>query len=110
MNFDIKQSPEIAAIATSIKRELGREASREELLAAFLNHFEALYEDAQTGDAVFQEWRSRLDTLGREVRVTFGDQVYEGTAEDVDRDGNLILVQPDGTRRIVEAGEVTLRA
>jgi len=42
--------------------------------------------------------------------VTFGDQVYEGTAEDVDRDGNLILVQPDGTRRIVEAGEVTLRA
>ncbi|TMF03980.1 MAG: biotin--[acetyl-CoA-carboxylase] ligase [Chloroflexi bacterium] len=110
VNFDIEQSPEIAAIATSIKRELGREASREELLAAFLNHFEALYEDAPKGDAAFQEWRSRLDTLGREVCVTFGDQLYEGTAEDVDRDGNLILVQADGSRRIVEAGEVTLRA
>ena len=110
VNFDIEESPEITAIATSIKRELGREASREELLAAFLNHFEALYEDAPKGDAVFEEWRSRLDTLGREVRVTFGDQVYEGAAEDVDRDGNLILVQPDGTRRTVEAGEVTLRA
>jgi len=110
VNFDIEQSPEIAAIATSIKRELGREVSREELLAAFLNHFEALYEDAPKGDAAFQEWRSRLDTLGREVCVTFGDQLYEGTAEDVDRDGNLILVQPDGSRRIVEAGEVTLRA
>jgi len=110
VNFDIEQSPEIAAIATSIKRELGRETSREHLLAAFLNQFEALYEDAPTGDAVLQDWRSRLDTLGREVRVTFRDQVYEGTAEDVDRDGNLILVQPDGTRRTVEAGEVTLRA
>ena len=110
VNFDIKQSPEIAAIATSIKRELGREASREELLAAFLNQFESLYQSAPQGDTVFEEWRTRLDTLGREIRVTFGDQVYEGTAEDVDRDGNLILVQPDGTRRTVEAGEVTLRA
>jgi BirA family transcriptional regulator, biotin operon repressor / biotin---[acetyl-CoA-carboxylase] ligase len=110
VNFDIEQSPEIAAIATSIKRELGRETSREELLAAFLKQFESLYQIAPQGDTVFEDWRSRLDTLGREIRVTFGDQVYEGTAEDVDRDGNLILVQPDGTKRTVEAGEVTLRA
>ncbi len=110
VNFDIEQSPAIAGIATGLSRELGRETSREDLLAVFLNHFESLYESAPQGDTVFEEWRSRLDTLGREVRVTFGDQVHEGTAEDVDRDGNLILVQPDGTRRTVEAGEVTLRA
>jgi len=109
VNFDIEQSPEIAQIATSLKRELGRETSREELLAAFLNHFEQLYEEAPRGDSVFEQWRSRLDTLGRDVRVTFRDQVYEGLAEDVDRDGNLILAQPDGTRRVIEAGEVTLR-
>src|SRR6266540_3172458 len=72
VNFDIEQSPEIAPIATSVKRELGREISREELLAAFLNNFEALYEAALQGDTVFQEWRNRLDTLGREVRVAFG--------------------------------------
>jgi BirA family biotin operon repressor/biotin-[acetyl-CoA-carboxylase] ligase len=110
VNLDIEQSPEIAAIATSVKRELGREISREDLLVAFLNRFEELYEDAPKGDAVLQQWRSRLDTLGREVRVTFRDQVYEGTAEDVDRDGNLILAQRDGTRRVIEAGEVSLRS
>jgi len=110
VNFEVEQSPEIASIATSIKCELGHESSREELLAGFLNHFEALYEDAAKSDAVLQKWRSRLDTLGREVRVTFGDQIYEGTAEDVDRDGNLILVQSDGTKRSVEAGEVSLRS
>jgi BirA family biotin operon repressor/biotin-[acetyl-CoA-carboxylase] ligase len=109
VNFDIEQSPEIAAIATSLKRELGRDTSREDLLAAFLNRFEALYENAPKGDAVLQQWRSRLDTLGREVRVIFREQVYEGLAEDVDRDGNLILIEADGTRRTIEAGEVTLR-
>jgi BirA family transcriptional regulator, biotin operon repressor / biotin---[acetyl-CoA-carboxylase] ligase len=108
VNFDFEQSPEIAAIATSVKRELGRETSREKLVAAFLNRFEQLYE-APGRDAVLQEWRSRLDTLGRKVRVTFRDQSYEGLAEDVDQDGNLILVEADGTRRTIEAGEVTLR-
>jgi BirA family biotin operon repressor/biotin-[acetyl-CoA-carboxylase] ligase len=110
VNLDVEQTPDIAAIATSLKRELGRETSREELLVTFLNYFEQLYEEASKGDAVRQKWRSRLDTLGREIRVTFRDQVYEGLAEDVDRDGNLILLQPDGTRRVIEAGEVTLRS
>jgi BirA family transcriptional regulator, biotin operon repressor / biotin---[acetyl-CoA-carboxylase] ligase len=110
VNLDIEQSPEIADIATSLKRELGRETSREELLAGFLKHFEQLYEDAGTSDAVLQQWRSRLDTLGRDVRVTFRDTVYEGLAEDVDCDGNLILAQPDGTRRVIEAGEVSLHS
>lgn len=110
VNYDIEASSEIAGIATSLKQELGRETSRENLLAAFLNRFEELYEAAEKDDAVLQQWRSRLDTLGREIRVTFRDQVYEGVAEDVDRDGNLILVQADGTRRTIEAGEVTLRS
>jgi BirA family biotin operon repressor/biotin-[acetyl-CoA-carboxylase] ligase len=109
VNLDVEQSSDIAAIATSLKRELGREVSREELLAALLNRFERLYEDAPKDDVVFEQWRSRLETLGREVRVTFREQVYEGLAEDVDWDGNLILVLPDGTRRTIEAGEVTLR-
>lgn len=109
VNFDIERSPEIAAIATSIKRELGRETSREELLAAFLNQFESLYKTAPKSDAVVELWRSRLDTLGREVRVTFRDQSYEGTAEDVERDGSLVLRRADGSRVTIEAGEVTLR-
>jgi len=110
VNLDMEEAPEIAQIATSVKRELGRETSREELLAGFLNRFEQLYDGAAKSDAVHDQWRSRLDTLGRNVHVTFRDQVYEGRAEDVDRDGNLILVEPDGARRVIEAGEVTLRA
>ncbi len=109
VNFEIDKASEIAGIATSLMRELGRETSREELLAVLLNRFEALYEDAAQGGQVLEEWRSRLDTLGRHVKVTFRDHVQEGLAEDVDADGNLILALPDGRRVVIEAGEVTLR-
>jgi len=107
VNFDIEDTSEIAGIATSLKRELGRETSREELLAMLLNRFEKLYESDITD--VVQRWRLRLDTLGQRVRVTFRDQVQEGLAEDVDADGNLVLVQADGKRVLIEAGEVTIR-
>ncbi len=99
--------PEIAGIATSLSRELGEETPRETVLAALLNELEGAY----TGppDDVYNGWRSRVATLGQSVRLTFRDDVYEGTAEDVDNEGSLILRLADGTRRTFEAGEVTLR-
>ena len=110
VNFDVGAVPEIAGIATSVRRELGRDASREELLAALLNAFEARYEQALEGDAVFQAWRSRLETLGRRVRATLGERVEEGVAEDVDAEGNLLVRRNDGSLAVVEAGDVTLSA
>lgn len=109
VNFDIDPDSEIADIATSLKREVGHEVSRERLLVALLSRFERSYEAAARGSEVHAAWRARLQTLGRQVRVTFRDQVYEGLAEDVDAAGNLVLLLPDGSRLTVEAGEVTLR-
>ncbi len=110
VNFDVETQPEIADIATSVRRELGRDASREELLAALLNAFEARYAEALEGDVPFRAWRSRLETLGRRVQATLGDRVEEGTAEDVDAEGNLLIRRDDGSLATVEAGDVTLRA
>jgi len=110
VNLDVRAVPEIAAIATSVRQELGHEVSREEMLAALLGHFEVLYVKAQRGTAVHAAWRSRLETLGRQVRVTVGGRVEEGLAEDVDAEGSLILRRADGSRATIAAGEVTLRA
>ena len=99
--------PEIAGIATSLSRELGEETSRETVLAALLNELEDAYR--APADDVHRGWRSRSAALGQSVRLTFRDEVYEGTAEDVDNEGSLILRLADGTRRTFEAGEVTLR-
>lgn len=119
VNADLTAYPEIAAIATSLKAELGRGVSRESLAAEILNQLETLYLTIQAAKPVHEEWRARLDTLGKQVRVSFpaegapppkaGQQVEEGLAEDVDNDGSLILRRPDGSRVSIAAGDVTLR-
>jgi BirA family biotin operon repressor/biotin-[acetyl-CoA-carboxylase] ligase len=109
VNADMAAYPESAPLATSVMTELGREVSREPLAAAILNEFETLYLAAKAGQPIQQEWRARLGMLGKEVRVTFGEQVEEGLAEDVDRDGSLILRRYDGSRVTIAAGDVTLR-
>jgi len=110
VNLDVEAAPQIAGIATSVRRELGRDGSREEGLAALLNAFEARYREALVGGAPFRAWRSRLETLGRRVRATFGERVEEGVAEDVDAEGNLLIRRDDGSLATVEAGDVTLSA
>lgn len=109
VNFDPSTYEELRDIATSLKRELGREVSREAVLAALLNHLEQLYQAALRGEDVEQAWKERLDTLGRRVQVHFADRVEEGVAADTDSDGALILRRDDGTTVRIEAGEVTLR-
>jgi len=110
VNFDVIAAPDIAAIATSLKQEAGQDLPREELLARLLNEFERLYEDSASGANVLDEWKARLETLGRPVSVSFRDQAYEGVAEDVDRDGSLLLRLADGSLVTLEAGEVSLRS
>jgi len=109
VNVDMTPYPQSAPLATSVMTELGREVSREALAASILNEFEALYLAARAGEPIHEEWRARLGTLGKDVRVRFGERVEEGLAEDVDSDGNLILRRADGSRVIIAAGDVTLR-
>ncbi|MEO8457541.1 MAG: biotin--[acetyl-CoA-carboxylase] ligase [Chloroflexota bacterium] len=108
VNFEIEPDSEIADIATSVKQELNAEANREAILAAALNHIEALYA-APDPPAVIEAWKSRLETLGREITLTFRNEAISGHAEDVDDAGNLILKLANGTMRTFEAGEVSLR-
>lgn len=108
VNYDTAAEPGIAAIATSVMRETGRRHEREALLAACLIAFEHLYE--APAHEVFAKWRATLNTLGRQIRVTFQGIAEEGLAEDVDADGSLLLRRADGSLVPLPAGEVTLRA
>jgi BirA family biotin operon repressor/biotin-[acetyl-CoA-carboxylase] ligase len=111
VNLDVAAYPEIAGIATSIRAETGVAVPREELLAAFCNQFEPLYEQLKAGSvAPFEEWRRRLVTLGHEVTASGAGETLRGTAVDVGADGALIIETAGGCRVRVEAGDVTLSA
>ena len=109
VNFDPDEFPEISDIATSMADELGFEVPREEVLAAFANHFEGLWEEAKTGSRrPFEAWKARLITLGADVTATGTEGAVAGVAVDVNDDGTLVIETPDGQRVTVEAGDVTL--
>ena len=96
--------------ATSLMIQLGRKIPREPLFAALLNSIERGYL-GWSSRAVYEGWRARLATLGREVTVTpSGAEPFSGVADDVTEDGALVVIGRDGEPRTFHAGEVSLRA
>jgi BirA family biotin operon repressor/biotin-[acetyl-CoA-carboxylase] ligase len=100
---------EISAIATGLEEEIGRKVSREDIIRNLLAEFERLYLKLPDAEPVFKAWRDRLVTLGQKVKVTWGNETLEGTAESVVENGALTMRLADGALIKVVAGDVTLR-
>jgi len=108
VNLRLPSFPEILSTATSLSDELGREVSRLSLIQRLLVEIEKLYLSLSVGGSVYQEWRDRLVTLGKKVRIKTGKTVYKGIAESVAGDGSLLLRQSDGSLTKIVAGDATL--
>lgn len=108
-NITMNAFPEIATIATSLSGEMGKDVSRLAIIRRLLVEMENLYLSLGNGEHVYREWRDRLITLGRKVRVHSGEGVLNGIAEDVSRDGSLLLRHGHGCLSRIVAGDVTLR-
>ena len=99
--------PPVPTGAVSLRQALGRPVSRRDLLAAFLDAFQARMDAGALENAV-AEWRPYAITMGRRVQVATGRETLEGTAVDVDDSGALILALADGSRRAVIYGDCFL--
>jgi BirA family biotin operon repressor/biotin-[acetyl-CoA-carboxylase] ligase len=93
--------------ATSLSHELGAEVARLPLLLTLLQGVEERYLALRVGQSPHRDWVARLVTLGKPVTVTSSGQVLEGTAEDVDADGALLVRLADGRLKRVLAGDVS---
>lgn len=103
--------PELMQTASSLKKELGREYSREVLIARVLRKFEAFYEQyVQTGDlsSLQERYESVLVNRGKEVRVLDPKGAYVATAQGITPSGNLIVTDADGRMHLVDSGEVSV--
>ncbi|MCD6399174.1 biotin--[acetyl-CoA-carboxylase] ligase [candidate division WOR-3 bacterium] len=108
-NLKLADFPDIRDVAISLSDELGRKVSRLGFARHLLREMDGLYAALRSGGSIFEAWRDRLGTLGKEVSVTSGGTVLEGVAEKVARDGSLWLIQANGHRVKVVAGDVKLR-
>ncbi len=100
----------IRSIATSLKQETRKSINRTELLGQVLRELEywykALLRDRK--EPLLDEWRAMSSTLGNKVSVRTKDRVISGIAEDIAKDGELIVRLPSGLIEKVYAGEVTI--
>jgi BirA family biotin operon repressor/biotin-[acetyl-CoA-carboxylase] ligase len=110
VNLAVSALPELSRMATSLSQELGHEVARLELLWRILEGIETRYKSLRRGESPHEEWAARIINLGCVVQVTTADEVLVGLAEGVDADGALILHTPDGQRKRILAGDVTLRS
>jgi BirA family biotin operon repressor/biotin-[acetyl-CoA-carboxylase] ligase len=103
--------PELRATAVSLQDAAKEKVSRLQVLIDYLQNLETLYEVVlQEGfKPVFDLWRQYSGTLGQRVKVIAPDAVYCGLAEDIDRDGLLIVRKDDGSLEKVIAGDVSIR-
>ena len=97
---------ELSSLAGAICSEFD-ESARPRLAAAFLNEFSRAMEEDRA--SVLAEYRRRSVLLGKTVTSPAG--AFEGSAKvlGIDDSAGLILEFPDGTRRVLSAGEVSVR-
>jgi BirA family biotin operon repressor/biotin-[acetyl-CoA-carboxylase] ligase len=104
VNVDWEQfPPELAATATACNLVAGHPVDRRELLDAYLHELDRRYADL---DIVVPEYRSRLVTLGRRVRVERQDGDLVGQAVAVGDTGDLRVEDEHGEIVDVRVGDV----
>lgn len=111
INLEAGDMPdEIKAIATSIKNETGDVLSRAEVAVEILREMDRWYSILLSNGKkpVIKEWLRLSSTIGKVVRVTIGDKVFTGIAENIDEEGMLMLKLPDNTVKKISAGDVTI--
>lgn len=111
LNVNQEKFPaELANRAGSLRHFAGRMLDRPALAAAVLVELNAQLADvAGAFDRIIAAAVRRSSILGNWVRLHAADTIFEGTAEGLDTDGNLLLRLPDGSLRTMTAGEITSR-
>jgi BirA family biotin operon repressor/biotin-[acetyl-CoA-carboxylase] ligase len=108
MGINVNNDPSDAEPgATSLKKIAGRELSKKDLLARFLEAFGHRTRSADL-DNVVTEWKKYAVTLGRQVRIVTQREETEGTAVDVDENGALVLELANGDRKKIIYGDCFL--
>jgi len=104
-------TPDVAAMATSLERELGRPVSRAALAAALIRELDRMYADLRAGDltAYLSAYRRDCVNLGRQVQLIGPAGRETVTAVGIDDDFGLTVRNGAGETWTVRSGEVSVR-
>ena len=102
--------PQLRDMAASLSAVAGTDVSPARLAAAMV---EALWQMDKTllteKSRIMTAYKEHCITLGKDIQVLRGDTVRCGKAVDMDEDGGLWVAFPDGSRELINSGEVSVR-
>lgn len=103
-------SPDVAAMATSLRQELGAPVSRPVLAAEMIRAFNRLGEDLGGDYSRYLEaYRRDCVTIGKQVQLLWQDRREAVEALDVDDQFGLVVRHEDGRTEVIRSGEVSVR-
>lgn len=109
INNDLSQFPaDLRMPATSLMAEKSHPVARVKILQHLLSSLEEDYRQLLAGgfEAILARARALSMVIGQEVRLETADGFVVGRAVDINADGYLMVVSPDGSVQAVMSGEI----
>ena len=110
INLGAEDTPgDLKGIATSIKVETGKSQSRTRYAIEILREMGKWYNTLlrMGKPPIIREWLRLSSTIGRHVKVTVGEGIVTGTAEEINDEGMLMLRLPDNSLKRITSGDIT---
>jgi len=112
INVNIPEFPdELVDVAESLQRLVGHPVDRSQLVVEVLTALEQVWlpvleDTTRPPDELLDTYRDASATIGLPVRVELPSSVLFGTATDVTRTGELVVVDDQRVERILSVGDV----
>ena len=96
--------------ATSLSLHVNKKIDKTALLAKILESFEKWYHELakKRFNSILKEWKTRCAHLGSQVKIVTPNEEITGIAEDISKNGLLLLRTQDGERKEILAGDCHL--
>lgn len=113
INTNQEQFPEdLRKMATSLCLESGHHMRRAEIIAAVMERFEKNYDtfmETQDLSGLMEAYNAILVNCDEKVRILEPGNEFEAVAQGIGKTGELAVTLPDGQKKEIFAGEVSVR-
>jgi BirA family biotin operon repressor/biotin-[acetyl-CoA-carboxylase] ligase len=109
LNYPLERMPEaIQGRATSLLAVNGKMIEREPFAGRLIQDLDRCYGELEESGfgPIAARWEGRFSLRGKKVRVEMAGELLLGTAAGIDQDGALVVVDSQGRRQRVIAGDV----
>lgn len=105
---DYEMPKELSDTASSIESHSEQVISRNQLVSEILQRFYFYYRTMEE-NTFLDTYKNNSYILNKHIDVCAQGKVYPALAIDIDEDANLLIQKEDGSKEVLNSGEITIR-